>query len=190
MDPNLSENTINTMVSLAALMAALFAGLAFFQTRKAAEASLKSSKAIQQAAEQERQLLEISRESSIANQHARTIELLFTIDQQLTPFDALNTALSPGGRLTGTTAPMTDDDERLLIRYMGFFERIDIMVENGLLPVEVVRSFYRTRLQRLANHPELIGPILGRDGRSAWAHLYSLCERVDVVLPQSGAPKN
>lgn len=169
-------------------MAALFAGLAFFQTRKAAEASLKSSRAIRQAAEQERELLEISREAATANQHARTIELLFAIDHQLAPYDALNAALSPGGRFDNATAALTADDERHLIRYMGFFERIDVMVENGLLPIEVVQSFYRTRLQRLANHPELVGPILMRDGRAAWTHLYTLCERVNVVLPEGPPP--
>lgn len=179
----MSNHTINLLVSMAALMASVFAGFAFFETRKAAEASTKSSKAIQQAAEQERQLLEISRESAVANQQARTIELLFTIDQQLKPFDELNTALSPGGRLAGTTAPLAAEDERQLIRYMGFFERIEIMVEGGLLPIQVVQSFYRTRLLRLAKNPDLIGPILARDGRDAWAHLFALCDRVDVTLP-------
>ncbi len=179
----MSDHTVNVLVSLAALAAALFAGLAFFETRKAAEAAMRSSNAIRQAADQERQLLEISRESATASHHARTIELLFAIDQQLASYDALNTALASAGQRDDPMAKLGPDEERQLIRYMGFFERIDIMIENGLLPVDVVRSFYTTRLLRLAHHPELIGPILSRDGRAAWSHFYDLCAKVEVPLP-------
>jgi hypothetical protein len=89
-----------------------------------------------------------------ATQRAQAKRLLFDVDRALADFDDVHQALraSPPRWF----APGEEDEPSKWVRverYMGTFERVQVLVAAELLPIELVEELYGYRVSNLVNDP-------------------------------------
>ena len=81
-------------------------------------------------------------------------EFLLTIDEMLNRYDAVHKRLSPGGDLASGKS-ITMDEWRDIERYMGLFERIKILIDDGFIDIDRFDRTYGYRIESIISNKQI-----------------------------------
>jgi hypothetical protein len=73
----------------------------------------------------------------------------------------------------------TADEWAAVEAYMGFFERVNILVEKDLLDIAEVERLYGYRVRNIVNNPVIFEAKLV-EARSGWKDFLSLCDKLRI----------
>jgi hypothetical protein len=108
-------------------------------------------------------------------------ELLLQFDQRLSQYDAVHRALRPGGDWVDQSKPDTIHWADL-DGYMGAFERLNGLIDDKIVDVNLAKRFYGYRLQNIVANKEIWRAKL-QDENPAWEDFLSLCKKFSVRTP-------
>ncbi|MBA7541225.1 hypothetical protein ES705_33532 [subsurface metagenome] len=86
-----------------------------------------------------------------ASQRVAAGDFLLRVDEMLfTQHNDVHTFLRPGGKWAGgVSAPSSPEEWNMVERYMGMFERVKVLMDDGLLDVDAVERFYGYRIRNI-----------------------------------------
>jgi len=116
-------------------------------------------------------------------------QFLLHLDEILDSRKEAHLMLRRGGKwLTEDKAPRTLDectwtsDEWASVEaYMGFFERVNILVEKGLLEIEEVKRLYGHRVINIVSNRVIYEAKLVRE-KNGWKDFLSLCDKLGIEV--------
>ena len=169
----LASTTTDWISAIAGLGAALAAavGLAY--------AGLQL-RAARQSAEGARREVESGRRTTQS-------QFLLALEDEFRVHWDVHVALRPGGKWStagGGAGPESNEDWARVESYLGLFERLNILHDNGVLPLPYIRQFYRYRLANLWANRVIRSEKM--EARSAgWRDLIELSHKLDIAASDS-----
>ena len=109
--------------------------------------------------------------------------------QHLTTHMRFRPASAAGSAVVGTwcgpyaTGPETDEDWVAVEAYMGLFERVNVMVDRGLLDVDVVRRLYGYRVGNVLSNPRVVRAKLNAEA-TGWVEFIALADKLGYSVPR------
>jgi hypothetical protein len=100
-------------------------------------------------------LLYAARQLRAAKQSAQG-DFLLQIDKRLDIHQPVHRCLSPGGKWHCGKEKIKDDEMPLVDRYMGFFERIKIMIDNDFISLATFDRLYGYRLEHILRNKQIV----------------------------------
>jgi hypothetical protein len=97
-----------------------------------------------------------------ASQRVSAGDFLLRVDEMLfTQHNDVHTFLRPGGKWAGgVIAPSSPEEWNMVERYMGMFERVKVLMDDGLLDVDVDvdadERFYGYRIRNIIANQEIV----------------------------------
>ena len=93
-----------------------------------------------------------------ASQRVAAGDFLLRVDEMLfTQHNDVHTFLRPGGKWAGGAgAPSSPEEWNMLERYMGMFERVKVLLDDGLLDVDAVERFYGYKIRNVVANQEIV----------------------------------
>ena len=114
------------------------------------------------------------RESRLASRG----EFLLELDNAFVRHAEIHRRLRPGGEWAGTgRGPETADEWIAVEDYMGLFERIEVLIEGGILDAPLVNRLYGYRVNNIVANATIRKTKL-IDGRGGWTDLLRLIQRL------------
>ena len=115
--------------------------------------------------------------------HARKVSLadfLLKLDDQVRNYDEVHSKLRPGGEWSKRgTGPQTTKEWIPVEKYMGLFERIQLMVESGIVPLVTIKKFYGYRVANIVSN-EVIKRKKLEDRKEYWKDFIKLAKSLNV----------
>ena len=107
-------------------------------------------------------------------------EFLFHIEDQLHRHEVIARRLAHGGDLDGSESKPEKGSEDMAAaqRYMGFLERLGKLVEQGSIPEDWVREFYRWRVNSVMRNGVLLARVQNDAGGRGWTSLKHFAKRL------------
>jgi len=81
-------------------------------------------------------------------------DFLFRFDEMLNRYDSIHKQLRPGGGWT-SGKPITLDDWPDVERYMGLFERVKILIDDGFIDIDTFDRLYGYRIDNITNNQQI-----------------------------------
>jgi hypothetical protein len=78
--------------------------------------------------------------------------------------------------------PETDEDLADVEAYMGLFERVNVMIDRGLIDADVVDRLYGYRVGNLLSNPRVVDAKL-RDQAAGWQEFIALAAKLEYEIP-------
>ena len=114
---------------------------------------------------------------------ARKISLadfLLKLDDQIRNYDEVHSKLRPGGEWSQNgKGPQAPQEWIPVEKYMGLFERIQLMVESGIIPLDTIERFYGYRVENIVNN-EVIEQKKLVDQKEGWQNFINLAKSLDL----------
>jgi hypothetical protein len=132
-----------------------------------------------------RQSAEGARSEAESGRRTTESQFLLALEDQFRVHWDVHVALRPGGKWsTAGGAPESNEDWARVESYMGLFERLNILHNNGVLPLPYIRQFYRYRLNNLWENRAIRREKM--EARSlGWRDLIELSDKLDIAASQS-----
>ena len=92
------------------------------------------------------------------SQRVATADFLLRLDEMLfSQHNNVHKRLRPGGKWAGGIgAPSSAEEWSMLERYMGMFERVKVLLNDGLLDIDAVERFYGYRVRNIVANDEIV----------------------------------
>ncbi len=99
--------------------------------------------------------------------------------------DEVHHALRPGGKwILHGAGPESREDWIKVEAYLGFFEHIEKMIQDGLLDIETFKSIYGYRLGNIRNNTVIVAQKFSTDTAQYYKLFLSLAKRAGYDFPQ------
>ena len=126
------------------------------------------------------------RDASRQERHvAKTVKAQFLLDLRAVShnYQRAHCNLRPHGEWHGSLEkPDTVEDWCLVETYMGMFEHVEQLLENGLISAEEFRDLFEYRLKNILANPRIVKYKL-HDQAKGWARFRQLLDRLGKPLP-------
>jgi hypothetical protein len=104
---------------------------------------------------------------------------LLELDSALNRHAETHSRLRPGGDWAGTGRGPESADEWIAVEdYMGLFERMEVLIEGGVLDASLVNRLYGYRIHNIVANPR-IRRVKLIDGAEGWKDFHSLLRRLE-----------
>jgi hypothetical protein len=167
---------IAAAVALApAIASAIYARKQSGYAKASARAATESANAADRSAITAAEQLGSSRDVALG-------QLLLTFDELLLQSYCVHKALHPRST-TGWTVrnPPSADEQIRLELYMGLFERLWLLAERHIVPIEIVKSLYSYRVRNLVNNEWVRKEKLEAQA-GGWDKFLRLCQALEIPV--------
>lgn len=107
-------------------------------------------------------------------------DFLLKLDDQIRNYDEVHSKLRPGGEWSKSSAgPQSPEDWIPVEKYMGLFERIQVMVESGIVPINTIKKFYGYRVTNIVSN-EIIKQNKLENRAENWEDFINLAKALKV----------
>jgi hypothetical protein len=110
-----------------------------------------------------------------ANKRSTQGGFLLAFDQMLDRYDPVHKKLRPGGEWAAAEIQLGPDEWAEIERYMGLFERVKILIDDGFLDLETFDYLYGYRVRNIEANPTIKREKLVRRAWG-WKHFIELSE--------------
>lgn len=118
---------------------------------------------------------------------ALTTDSLIRLEELVAKHDQIYFALRPGGKWSdGIQMAAGAEEWAPLEDYMGFFELLNILLDEGTLPKHYVESTFRYRYENIV-HYDWIRQHKLVDERSDWVQFINLGRKLGVTVDEGGS---
>jgi hypothetical protein len=150
----------------------VISGIAVIVAILSATYSYREIQTIQRVSEEER-------ETSI--QIARS-QLLLQLDERFDKFHHIHVLLRPDGDWAeGRSKPTTVDEWADVEAYMGLFERVYFLLDEGLIKEQIVRDLYRYKISNVVVNATIHQRKLVENA-AGWEKFLTLCKRLGISV--------
>jgi len=106
-------------------------------------------------------------------------EFLLRLEELFNDHIDTHKRLRPGGEWSENAGPTTNAEWSDVERYMGLFERINVLVNDGIVALDYVDQFYGYRILNIARNPAIYDAKLVRAAES-WRGFIELWRKVEA----------
>jgi hypothetical protein len=89
-----------------------------------------------------------------SNQIAKA-QLMNELERDISLHADTFTALTVGGKWSGGSIDLTDNDKVAILKYISFFERVHVIVKTNVLDLETIDYIFAGRFFHLFNNPHV-----------------------------------
>jgi hypothetical protein len=108
-------------------------------------------------------------------------DCLLHLEELLAKHTDINMRLRPSGDWgDGENGPKSDKEWADVEAYMGLFERVNALIDEGIIGIEYVEYFYGYRITNLANNAEIRSKKLQGDAAKYWTGFHKLEQKVNT----------
>lgn len=119
------------------------------------------------------------------DKRAASADLLLRLDERADFFDNVRSKLRPGGAWAiGICAPTAVEDWIRVEAYMGFFERIDAMLDDDLLDISYVDDSQGYRYKNIIANATIRTEKHSGAQRDEWKWFIALATKLKVQIPE------
>ncbi len=116
-----------------------------------------------------------------ASQKTARGEFLLHLDELFYQHDKVHRLLRPGGDWAdGESGPVTNDDWILVEKYMGLFERVKVLVDDGLIDIDTVYKLYGYRVFNIVDNEIICQRKLDEEANS-WGKFIELRDDLKAI---------
>jgi hypothetical protein len=116
-------------------------------------------------------------------------EFLLQLDELFHPYNEVHTKLRPGGEWSsGHKGPVTVEEWVSVERYMGLFERIKLLIDDGIIDLDTVDRIYGYRVLNIISNNVIRQAKLERE-KMHWEDFVDLWQAVEQKRQKRFAQK-
>lgn len=124
-----------------------------------------------------------------ASRKIARIEFVLRIYEMMQQYNDVHVRLVEKGSWSGDAGPSTEEEWARVDRYMGLFEPIQMLLEDGLVGIKMVDTLYGHRVLALVRNPVIARRNL-RERSYRWGRFISLWEALKRQKCFSSIEKN
>jgi hypothetical protein len=108
--------------------------------------------------------------------------VLLQFDERLLEYKNVHLALRGNGGEWQKTGIIPTENWYMVDGYMGLFERLNILVRDGIVSKDDAKRLYGYRLDNIVHHPEILRAKIHSE--EDWTYFKELCGLLDVDIPK------